>query len=53
MDLNLYQTQLSIQKMNLANAQISYKLEVLNMKIQTLYDWETLTSIVPDEYKKN
>lgn len=52
MDLSLYQNQLSQAKMNLSNAQISYKLEVLNMKIQTLYDWETLTSIVPEEYKK-
>ena len=52
MDLNLYQNQLSSAKMEISNAQISYKLEVLNMKIQTLYDWETRNSIVPDEYKK-
>jgi len=52
MDLNLYQNQLSQAKINLSNAQISYKLELLNMKIQTLYDWETRSSIVPEEYKK-
>jgi outer membrane protein TolC len=52
MDLNLYQNQLSQTKMDLSNAQISYKLELLNMKIQTLYDWETRRSIVPEKYKK-
>ncbi len=52
MDLSLYQNQLSKAKIEISNAQISYKLEVLNMKIQTLYDWETRTSIVPDQYKK-
>jgi len=52
MDLSLYQNQLSQKKIDLSNAKISYKLEVLNMKIQTLYDWETRTSIVPEEYKK-
>jgi len=47
MDLSLYQNQLSSSKLDLANAQINYKLELLNLKIQTLYDWETKTSIVP------
>ncbi len=47
MDLSLYQNQLSSKKLDLVNAQINYKLELLNMKIQTLYDWETRTSIVP------
>ncbi len=53
MDLNLFQNQLSSKKLDLINAQINYKLEILNMKIQTLYDWETKTSIVPTEIKKN
>ncbi|MCX6226220.1 MAG: TolC family protein [Bacteroidia bacterium] len=53
MDLNLFQNQLSSKKLDLINAQINYKLEILNIKIQTLYDWETKTSIVPTEYKKN
>lgn len=51
MDLNLFQNQLSSKKLDLINAQINYKLEILNMKIQTLYDWETKTSIVPTEFK--
>jgi len=53
MDLSLYQSQLSTKKTALINAQINYKLEVLNMKILTLYDWETKSSIVPSDYKKN
>lgn len=52
MDLNLFQSQLSSKKLDLINAQINYKLEILNIKIQTLYDWETKQSIVPTEYKK-
>jgi hypothetical protein len=31
------------------NAIIDYKLELLNLKIQTLYDFETDTSIIPKE----
>ena len=53
MDLNLFQNQLSSKKLDLINAQINYKLEILNIKIQTLYDWETKSSIVPTEFKKN
>lgn len=52
MDLSLYQNQLSQKKIDLVNAMISYKLELLNLKIQTLYDWETQTSVVPEEFKK-
>jgi len=52
MDLNLFQNQLSSKKLDLINAQINYKLEILNMKIQTLYDWEIKQSIVPTEFKK-
>ncbi|MCK5820241.1 MAG: TolC family protein [Bacteroidales bacterium] len=51
MDLSLYQNQLSQSKIDLSNAMINYKLELLNMKIQTLYDWETQTSVVPEEIK--
>jgi outer membrane protein len=40
MDLNLYQTQLSSKKVSLAQAQVNYKLELLNLKIATLYDFE-------------
>lgn len=40
MDLNLYQSQLSSKKISMALAHIHYKLEVLNLKIATLYDFE-------------
>jgi len=53
MDLNLFQNQLSEKKMNLANSLISYKLELLNMKIQSLWDFENNTSFVPKELQEN
>lgn len=40
MDLNIYQNQLSEKKLAFTNSLISYRLELLNMKIQTLYDFE-------------
>ena len=40
MDLNLFQNQLSEAKMKKVNALISYKLELLNMKVLSLYDFE-------------
>jgi len=40
MDLNLYQSQLSNRKLSMAQAQIYYKLELLNLKIATRYDFE-------------
>lgn len=49
MDLNLFQTQLSEQKMTLTNSLIDYKLELLNMKIQSLWDFETDMSYFPTE----
>lgn len=49
MDLNLYQTQLSQKKIALAQAQIDYKIELLNLKIQSLYDFETGQPILPAE----
>ncbi|MCA1758125.1 MAG: TolC family protein, partial [Bacteroidales bacterium] len=39
MDLNIYQNQLSEKKLAFTNSLISYRLELLNMKIQTLYDF--------------
>jgi len=53
MDLNLYQTQLSEKKMSLARALINYKLELLNLKIQTLYDFENQVPVVPEDLFKN
>jgi outer membrane protein TolC len=52
-DLERYQNQLSQKKMDLANALISYKLELLNMKIQSLWDFENNTSFVPQELQQN
>jgi outer membrane protein TolC len=40
MDLSLYQNQLTQRKTSLTNAQINYKLAILNMKVLTLWDYE-------------
>jgi len=53
MDLNLFQNQLSEKKANLSNALINYKLELLNMKIQSLWDFENNQSFVPKEFQEN
>ena len=53
MDLNLFQTQLSEQKIALTTALIDYKLELLNMKIQSLWDFETDMSYFPEEIINN
>ncbi len=47
-DLELFQTQLSESKLNRVNALISYKLELLNMKIQSLWDFEKNEAVIPD-----
>lgn len=47
MDLNLFQTQLSNNKMSYAQALIDYKIELLNMKIQSLYDFEKNQPVIP------
>ncbi len=47
MDLNIYQNQLSEQQLSYTVALISYKLELLNLKIQTLYDFEKKTPVSP------
>ena len=47
MDLNIYQNQLSEKQLSYTNSLISYKLELLNLKIQTLYDFENKVSIAP------
>ena len=39
MDLNLYQTQLSEKKLDLGNAIIAYRLAILDLKIQSLWDF--------------
>ncbi|MCG6188785.1 TolC family protein [Maribellus maritimus] len=49
MDLNLYQQQLSEMKVAYAQALINYKIELLNLKIQSLYDFQTNQAIIPTE----
>lgn len=39
-ELNQFQTQLSSKKIELAQALINYKSQLLDLKILTLYDWE-------------
>ena len=47
MDLNLVQNQLSEKQLSYTNSLISYKLELLNLKIQTLYDFEKKLPVTP------
>ncbi len=47
MDLSLFQNQLSEVKMNLVQAQISYRLALLDLKIQSLWDFENNEPVVP------
>jgi len=47
MDLNIYQNQLSEKQLTFTNSLISYKLELLNLKIQTLYDFEKKEDVSP------
>jgi outer membrane protein len=57
MDLKIVQNQLSEKQIGLTNSLISYKLELLNLKIQTLYDFEkkeaVSKTINPDQTSKN
>lgn len=47
MELQQYQTQLTNARQEYTNAIINYKLELLNLKIQTLWDFETGRSYLP------
>jgi len=49
MDLNLYQAQLSERKIAFAQALINYKIELLNLKTQSLYDFEKNQPVLPSE----
>ena len=53
MDLNIFQNQLSEKQLSYTNALISYKLELLNLKIQTLYDFEKKTPVSPEMNSDN
>jgi len=48
MDLNLYQNQLSEKKMGHVKALIDYKIALLNMKIQSLWDFQRNQAVVPE-----
>jgi outer membrane protein len=52
MDMNLFQTQLSTKKMSYAQSLIDYKIELLNLKIQSLYDFEKNEAIIPENIIK-
>ena len=41
------QNQLSEKQLTFTNSLISYKLELLNLKIQSLYDFEKKQSVTP------
>jgi outer membrane protein TolC len=47
MEINQFQTQLSNRKITYAQALINYKIELLNLKILTLHDYENERPIVP------
>jgi outer membrane protein TolC len=47
-DLQQFQQQLSNAKLNRINALINYKLELLNMKIQSMWDFELDKAVLPD-----
>lgn len=49
MDLQLYQNQLSQKKMDLTTALIDYKMELLNLKMQSLYDFIKNEPLLPGE----
>jgi len=47
MDMSLFQTQLSNRKISYIQALINYKVELLNLKILSLFDFEKNEAIVP------
>ncbi len=52
-DLQRFQNQLSEKKTALVNALINYRLEIINMKVQSLWDFENNTSFIPKELQEN
>ena len=50
MDLSLFQNQLSQKKMALVSSLINYKIELLNLKIQSLWDFERNQPVAPDVF---
>ena len=52
-DLQRFQNQLSEKKTALVNALINYRLEIINMKVQSLWDFENNSSFIPQELQEN
>ena len=52
-DLNQYQNQLSQARIDLLVAKINYRLELLNMKIQSLYDFREGRPVVLEQINSN
>lgn len=52
MELQQFQNQLTQKKQALTNSIISYKLELLNLKVQTLWDFRTNKSYLPTNLLK-
>lgn len=52
-DLQRFQNQLSTKKTSRVNALIDYKLEIINMKVQSLWDFENDKSFIPKELQEN
>lgn len=52
-DLQRFQNQLSEKKTALVVALINYRLEIINMKVQSLWDFENNTSFIPQELQQN
>ena len=53
MDLNLVQNQLAEKKINLINAMITYKLNLLDLKIESLWDFERNKPVFELSEKEN
>jgi len=53
MDLNLFQIQLSDAKIQLTDSIINYKLALLNLKIQSMFDFVRNEAVLPEDYLQN
>jgi hypothetical protein len=51
--MNQFQNQLSNSKMSYTQAIINYKVQLLNIKILTLYDFEKDEPVVPMTYEQS
>ena len=51
--MNQFQNQLSNSKMSYTQAIINYKVQLLNIKILTLYDFEKDEPVVPITYEES